>query len=621
MIVISIVGVLSTEEAVSSLARALVPLEEHLNTVHTKEEKIIKCWYCNIVPDQILWVHLLEHLNNVKNPTTPDKAKESVGPTNNPTPEKAEDTEEATTSKQGANFNATEKTKEEKTQAVDSGHSPAKSSKSISKPPDSPADESKPAEVSVVKKGPVSPPPEPERQRRPSSPMLTIAKAPEELAASTIPFSSFFQKKSLFPKDEEVKIKEHDKPPEPAIKPPEPKEKPPPSPEPILKPPEPVAKLPAEQPEEKLRRSSGEKPKISLSEYAKKRQMSGDKQVRNKDLPSPVPVSPVLVSQPNFGSLKKQETPPARFPEPPLLSIDNQKPIEKPSPVEISNQVMDEMVSPKEPGRIHTRKEPMRPPTPLDRPVTPTITPSPDAGSSRSTTPGDRISRPTTPLDWPTGTSRRQSTEGGKPRRLSESYYKDKPRPVITEEMERQIIYGRSMPLPKRTSSVSPNQDKEKSASPDDRVKEFDKSPVEKNLGPNFSSSSNAQLTPEPPKTESISPEDKETFKSPEETQASPEAVDPEKEAERAREARREKRKQEEKDKLARAEKLAAVRKEIELRLDLKIIKKCGSDESKRSKKLFMYIVQYLSTQDLSLPMKLGKSIFESCFIHLLRYI
>ena len=118
--------------------------------------------------------------------------------------------------------------------------------------------------VSAVKKGPVSPPPEPERQRRPSSPMLTIAKAPEELAASTIPFSSFFQKKSLFPKEEEVKVKEHDKPTKPTIKPPEPKEKPPPSPEPILKPPEPLAKPPIEQPEEKLRRISGEKPKMNL---------------------------------------------------------------------------------------------------------------------------------------------------------------------------------------------------------------------------------------------------------------------------------------------------------------------------------------------------------------------
>ena len=226
---------MSNEESVSYLAEALVPLEEHLNTVHTKEEKIIKCWYCNIVPDHILWVHLLEHLNNVKNPTTPDKAKESGGATNNPTPEKAKDSEEATTSKQGAHINVTERAKVENKQTVDSGHSPAKSSKSISKPLDSLADESKPVnteiKVSAVKKGPVSPPPEPERQRRPSSPMLTIAKAPEELAASTIPFSSFFQKKSLFPKEE--KVKEHDKPTKPAIKPPEPKEKPPPSPEPI----------------------------------------------------------------------------------------------------------------------------------------------------------------------------------------------------------------------------------------------------------------------------------------------------------------------------------------------------------------------------------------------------
>ena len=563
----------------------MVPLEEHLNTIHTKEDKIVVCWYCNIVVDKILWIHLNEHLSTVKNPTTPDKPKLNAGTVQNASSQEVKSIEAKPVEI---------KTKLAEVPTPDpipakANESPSKSIPELNKP-----DVVEPQVVKVIeegvglstdKKGPAWSPDQ-ERQRRPSSPMLTIAKAPVELAASTIPFSSFFQKKSFH--IQEPKAKEAVKPPEPTVKPPEPVEKPPepiekPSASPTVKPPE---------PEEKPRRTSGEKAKISISEYTKKRQMSGDKPVIN------IPVSSQMFPMSKDIGLDAvthgKMSGPAKFPETIGVPEDKGKRmLDQRSPLSevTSEPAVDPKISPRQEkvsgiGIIggSGKKEPMRPPTPLDRPVTPTVTRSPDAGSSRSTTPGDRLSRPTTPLDWPVGSSRRQSAEGN-PRRLSETYYKEKPRPVITEEMERQIIYGRAMP--RRLNSVSPSQEKEKvSFSPEDPVTNVGSDLKEKKAVPD-SSQDKDSISPEDKSKDSVSLKDtdksKESVSSESEVLAV-ETIDAEKEAEREKEKRQEKRKQEERDRLSRNEKLAAVRREIELRFQEEELKRMKDKETQKKR-------------------------------------
>jgi len=183
---------------------------------------------------------------------------------------------------------------------------------------------------------------------------------------------------------------------------------------------------------------------------------------------------------------------------------------------------------PKVKDSVNTENKPMelmRPPTPLDPPITPTVTPSPDIDSSRSTTPGERVSRPTTPLDRSASSSRRHSSEQ-KVRRVSGNYPKEKPRPVLTEELERQIIYGGALLKGKAKIKLDEN----------DKEKESDSSSLKVK-------------------------------------------VDEERD-------KREKRKQEEREKLSREEKLSAVRKEIEMRFQEEELKRMRDKEAQKKREL-----------------------------------
>ena len=408
------------------------------------------------------------------------------------------------------------------------------------------------------------------------SPPLKTAKLPGELAASTIPFSSYF-------KNKKPETSTELKPPEPSteLKPAEPStELKPPEPSTELKPAETSTELkPPEPVVPPVRRPSGEKPKISLSEYTQlhkiRRHSSGDGSDK-PEKPEPVPssVTRSLIPAPLVASNEKLSVKERNVSgSGDLRSETERKNISwkldkerrksgsgdypgesKPKP-EISPRLEHVIIK----GNIGLGGkvvEPMRPPTPLDRPRTPSVSPSPDG--SRSTTPGERMSRPTTPLDRPLSASRRASSEQ-KPRRLSENYYpKEKPKPDLTEEMERQIIYGGFL---KRRGKGKPEE-----FSPNNQEEERKEMKKEDFIEPE------EQEVKSEVKVESVELKMKEEG-----------PIEETIEQKQQRE-RREKRIQDEKDKLTREEKLAAVRREIEMRFQEEELKRMRDKEVTKKK-------------------------------------
>ena len=409
------------------------------------------------------------------------------------------------------------------------------------------------------------------------SPPLKTAKLPGELAASTIPFSSYFKNKKP---ETSIELK----PPEPSIelKPAEPStELKAPEPSNELKPTETLTEL--KPPEPVVRRPSGEKPKISLSEYTQlhkiRRHSSGDgsDKLEKPEKPEPVPssVTRPVIPAPLGASNEKLSVKERNVSgsgdlrsEAERMNISWKQDKErrksgsgdypgesKPKP-EISPRLEHDIIK----GNIGLGGkvvEPMRPPTPLDRPRTPSVSPSPDG--SRSTTPGERMSRPTTPLDRPLSASRRGSSDQ-KPRRLSENYYpKEKPsKPDLTEEMERQIIYGgflKKRGKGKHEELSSNNQEERKEMKKED----FNKPAAEQEV------KNEEKVEPVELKMKEEGPIE--------------ETIEQKQQRER-----REKRIQDEKDKLTREEKLAAVRREIEMRFQEEELKRMRDKEVTKKK-------------------------------------
>ena len=250
----------------------------------------------------------------------------------------------------------------------------------------------------------------------------------------------------------------------------------------------------------KIKETETKKHKISLSDYAKfRKKHTSEEKESIKTVESKEPET--KFAEPEQAK-QGPSTPPQ--PEPDVFEVENDSgkkerklsfELERklPNPVEAERKLSVDFAEelPKsrrisgdyprfDPRRVSTDLSPrgdfkivtpkpvdaMRPPTPLDRPITPTqssqpttplaqqpTTPTPPAttgqpttplgappsseGSSRSTTPG--LSRPTTPHDR----SRRTSSDQRSRRPSDNSVpHKEKPKPVLTEEMERQIIFG-----------------------------------------------------------------------------------------------------------------------------------------------------------------------------------
>ena len=616
---------------VHSMAVSLVPLEDHLNNHHTKEAKVVTCEYCKLSLDNIIfWEHLTLHMKGeLSLAPTPEKTEgESAS---NTSASKDDGTSDAAAGSRGSATvlsasaaaigpDSSDKIVSESvplTTDKAARLSASENSAPISAPIASSQSTKAETKISpvIVNKDTIDKPVEtklqgknltkehfksmsphkedciplvpsylvstslpdtstglqplqhpgqaaPEtRQRRPSSPLLTTAKPPSELAASTIPFSSFF-KKTLSPKPEPLKSEplktEVPIPEPPKIEPPKPE-----PPKPLLLKPEP----PKPDLEKPVRRASGDKPKISLSEYSKIRQMSGDvlkkgekvESVRNETPKKDIISSQTPKRSPSEGRELRAVTPEEKKLSPTLgerlmkerkisgsdpQSLKDRKvsdsgdqaeqKMEMKSPrlkLEISPDLENEIIKGNR-GNLG-KGDTMRPPTPLDRPVTPSVPQSPEAGSSRSTTPGDKMSRPTTPLDRPSSSSRRSSSDQ-KPRRLSEGYPKDKPKPVLTEELERQIIYGGALLKGKGL------------------VKE----------------EGNAKVSPPPPN------------ESPEEIK---ELTEKEKTAYEEK-RRREQWNQDEKEKKSREAKLADIRKQIELRFQQEELERMKDKEAEKKR-------------------------------------
>jgi hypothetical protein len=236
------------------LAGALVPLEQH-SLIHTKEAKATRCEYCNIdLGDTIYWSHLQIHMSGNIDPTSTspgEKAMMGAGirpasadlaPVIVPstTPTKQDDHKLLGTSKHRPPSPPSVKTRppsppggQKRPPSPPSGGQkrPPSPPGGQKRPPSPPGGQKRPPSPPGGQKRPPSPPagqkrpPSPPKgQKRPpsspgggsqnrppsppgpppaysppASPPLQTAKAPEELAASTIPFSSFFKKKSASP--------------------------------------------------------------------------------------------------------------------------------------------------------------------------------------------------------------------------------------------------------------------------------------------------------------------------------------------------------------------------------------------------------------------------------------
>jgi len=75
----------SSDTIYSEMATLFQGLEDHLVTEHTKETKLTTCPYCSKdLSNLVYWVHLEEHMNQTSTPTTPTKAQPKVT-----TPDKA----------------------------------------------------------------------------------------------------------------------------------------------------------------------------------------------------------------------------------------------------------------------------------------------------------------------------------------------------------------------------------------------------------------------------------------------------------------------------------------------------------------------------------------------------
>ena len=583
---------------VQSMAESLVPIEGHLNTLHTKEAQVTSCPYCHLTLDKLIfWVHLKEHMDPKigQTVTTPEKSKVKDSSADTTleleTPEKpATQTKPDSETTAGCKPEPLKITPEpvkpapepEPMKAIsepgpvnsqtvasvetrDPNEDITLDKRAVVEPSLSPLSQDAPAEPTKLVENTFDGVQVETRRRRPSSPILKTAKPPEELAASTIPFSSFFEKrKTEQPWESKPTGTEHG----------------------YTGP---------------VRRMSGEKPKISLSEYTKihrgrDKQVSGDRLEKTPEpretMKSPFEHQRVDLTEAGERERKYSGAELERFsPEKPIFderprvqSGDKIFPRER----KLSDQM--DLTKVKETGAEQERKlsgtgaltvpdsrqpslkppksplpekergtgkpgEPMRPPTPLDRPVTPSGAPSPEGGSSRSTTPA---SRPTTPLDRPA--SRRPSSDQ-KQRRLSESYVpKDKPKPVLTEEMERQIIYGGILLKTKGQVKARDSESDKKSPVESDK-----RSPAESDKK-------------SPAESDKKSPAENvgEAFERTEErVESSQEREDRE---------RRERRRQEERDKLSREQKLSAVRREIEARFQEEELKRIQDKEAQKRK-------------------------------------
>ena len=621
---------------VHSLAVSLVPLEDHLNT-HTKETKVVSCEYCQLpLHNIIFWEHLAMHMKGELAPS-PEKTE--------PVQSSAGEAGEVKIGTVDASLPANPK---QLTIAVpDSKETP--SAFEVKSDNTKPAEEevstssgqstnqlTKEDSVSSPSAGVISAPPTSDqalsenRQRRPSSPLLTTVKPPSELAASTIPFSSFFKKHEIAPPQP---------PPPPSPSNAKAVEEPPrvePSPPPlssshslsepealkVVEPaalpehPKPIAPVQS-APVKPSRRGSSDKQKISLSEYSKIRKLSGDKLKKDaKAAETSTKCDTEVRRSPSEGREVRPLTPDEKKPSPPVSAVKNERDVlsslqkdrrfsgdpvaadqktDRKSPrlrLQISPDVEKDIIKG---NRVYGGKggDSMRPPTPLDRPVTPSVPPSPDGpASSRSTTPGDKMSRPTTPLDRPPSASRRPSSDH-KTRRLSGGFPKDKPKPVITEEMERQIIFGGALLKGKGLLSKSEESLSSKS---EDITSPVD--PAKKTKGTPPALQKVSPTTPPPKVSQTTPPLSKVSPTTPPSSKVSPTTETPEVQEEEEKEKeltdaekkaiedkrRREKWLQEEKEKRSRESALADIRKQIELRFQQEELERMKDKEAERKR-------------------------------------
>jgi len=638
-------GCKQDDEFVSWFSNSLIPIEIHINT-HTKEVKATRCEYCSLeLGTTIYWNHIQDHMPGKSDGNSPDKIPaaplqggEAPTSTSQILPGPATIIFTPTTS-----TSVKQSTPESKPTVTTSGGNYG----GKLRPPSPPG------------------PPPPSSPSPPPSPPLQTAKAPEELAASTIPFSSFFKKKSSSP---ESKLKSVFNIDESYSRNERPKEDlslttslytpcnssssistsslPSSSAstssrstdslagissrsslvdsvfsktgrdvdnikgtqsgvaDTITKVSQIIATEPKSEPVSNVNvepKQQTPKQKISFSEYTKmrKKQLSSDDSVKPvaKTTPAEEKVSEDTLTSPsltdkasieqkssNLDSVESSTIPISSVKERKVsvesyevqeLTTERRTSLEynEKKPRQMSGDSVSKQISADSVTAGKTIKPPkladaevMRPPTPLDQPpvhhgsgattpvgpsttptpsgpqpTTPITAPSPEA-SSRSTTPG--LSRPTTPADR----SRRPSADQ-RSRRLSDTS-KEKPKPVVTEEMERQIIFGGALMKGTKLNISSESLPSRKSEEKSEKS-----SPTEER------DTHERSISPEESKSEQEIAEEK---------------------RKQEKEDRERKRKQEERDKMSREQKLAAVRREIELRFQEEELKRKRDKEAQK---------------------------------------